>query len=414
MVLPQSPITVVRFIRENAPFLSAGAVLTLLSSFGQTFFISVFAGEIRTEFGLSHGGWGAIYSLGTFAAAAAMVWAGVLTDRFRARALGLWVALLLAGAALTMALAGNLATLVAAVFLLRLAGQGMAGHIAIVAMARWYVAMRGRALSIASLGVATGEAFLPFLAVALMTVYDWRLIWVGAAFLSLATMPLLLRLLRLERTPQSLSSETSATGLGERHWARRDIFRHELFWLLLPSLLAPSAFSTAFFFHQVHLAEVKGLTHAALVALFPIYVGSSIATLILSGWLIDKLGAMRLMPFVLLPMGIGFMVMSQAESVLLTGVAMLFMGGTQGANSTVLSAFWAEAYGTRHLGAIKSLAAAIMVLGTAVGPVLTGSLIDAGLPFVSQMPGISVYFLLCAGLVAIGIFRARPRSAKAT
>ena len=88
------------FLRDNAPFLSAGALLTLLSSFGQTFFISVFAGEIRAQFGLSHGGWGAIYSLGTFASATVMIWAGVLTDRFRVRALGVWVVILLALAAL--------------------------------------------------------------------------------------------------------------------------------------------------------------------------------------------------------------------------------------------------------------------------------------------------------------------------
>ena len=44
-----------RFLRDNAPFLSVGVLLTFVSSFGQTFFISVFAGEIRAEFGLSHG-----------------------------------------------------------------------------------------------------------------------------------------------------------------------------------------------------------------------------------------------------------------------------------------------------------------------------------------------------------------------
>jgi len=407
------PLTAVRFIRENAPFLSAGALLTLLSSFGQTFFISVFAGEIRAEFGLSHGSWGAIYSLGTMAAAAVMVWAGVLTDRFRVRALGLWVALLLSAAALTMALAGNLAALVAAVFLLRFSGQGMASHIAIVAMARWYVAMRGRALSIASLGVAAGEAFLPLLAVALMTLLDWRLIWVGAAVLSVATIPVLFHQLRLERTPQSLAGETRAAGLGGRHWARRDLFRHGLFWLVFPSLLAPSAFSTAFFFHQVHLADVKGWSHATLVAMFPLFTFTSIAFLVLSGWLIDKLGALRLMPFVLLPMAVGFLVMSGADSIWLTGFAMMLMGATQGANSTVPAAFWAEVYGTRHLGAIKSLAAAIMVFGTAVGPVLTGTLIDAGLPFADQMPGIAAYFVLCACLVAFGVARTRRTSTEA-
>ena len=65
-----------------------GCVLTFMSSFGQTFFISIFAGEIRAEFGLSHGEWGGIYALGTLASAIVMVWSGGLTDRFRVRTLG--------------------------------------------------------------------------------------------------------------------------------------------------------------------------------------------------------------------------------------------------------------------------------------------------------------------------------------
>ena len=52
-----------RFLRENAPFLVAGALLSFLSSFGQTFFISIFGGEIRAAFGLSNGEWGGIYTL---------------------------------------------------------------------------------------------------------------------------------------------------------------------------------------------------------------------------------------------------------------------------------------------------------------------------------------------------------------
>ncbi|PCH69978.1 MAG: MFS transporter, partial [Rhodobacteraceae bacterium] len=76
------------FVSRNAPWLAAGAVLTFLSSFGQTFFISIFAGEIRSEFSLSHGEWGGIYSLGTTASAVVMIWAGSLTDVFRVRVVG--------------------------------------------------------------------------------------------------------------------------------------------------------------------------------------------------------------------------------------------------------------------------------------------------------------------------------------
>ncbi|MEL7461074.1 MAG: MFS transporter, partial [Pseudomonadota bacterium] len=249
------------FIRQNAPFLAAGVLLTFLSSFGQTFFISIFAGEIRTAFDLSHGGWGTAYSLGTFASAIVMIWVGVLTDRFRVRTLGLFALLLLAGAATTMALAPNLATLIIAVFLLRLGGQGLATHLAAVAMARWYVATRGRALSIAYLGVAAGEAFLPMIVVAAMAGVDWRALWGVAAVIILGLIPVLMRLLRLERTPAAIARETQNAGIGGRHWTRRDLLTNRLFWFVLPYLLGPPAFSTAFFFHQVHLAEFKGWGH---------------------------------------------------------------------------------------------------------------------------------------------------------
>ena len=174
-------MALLRFLTENLRWLSAGVLLTFLSSFGQTFFISVFAGEIRAGFDLSHGEWGLIYTIGTSASAVVMIWAGALTDIFRTRALGAVVLSLLAGACLFMAFNGWAALLPAVIFALRFAGQGMASHLAIVSMSRWFVATRGKALSVATLGFSLGEAILPITFVSLMVFLDWRYLWVGAA-----------------------------------------------------------------------------------------------------------------------------------------------------------------------------------------------------------------------------------------
>lgn len=131
------------FLRENAPYLSAGFLLTFGSAFGQTYFISVFAGEIRGEFGLTHAAWGQIYSIGTLISAAVMVWAGAQVDRFRIRATGLAVLLGLAFACLFMAGTPAAWALIPAIFLLRFTGQGMMSHLGAVSMARWFVASRG-------------------------------------------------------------------------------------------------------------------------------------------------------------------------------------------------------------------------------------------------------------------------------
>lgn len=394
------------FLVANAPWLGAGVLLTFMSSFGQTFFISIFAGQIRAEFGLSHGAWGGLYSLGTTVSAIAMIWAGGLTDIYRVRVLGPAVLGGLAVAAMAMAVNQWVILLPVVIFLLRLFGQGMCSHIAMVAMARWFTATRGKALSMATLGFAVGEALLPMLFVAAMTVVDWHVLWVASAAVALLGIPALMRMLRQERTPQSLARETSATGMLGRHWTRRETLLNPLFWFMAPTLMGPSAFITAFFFHQVHLAQIKGWAHIQLVALFPVYTGVSILAMFASGWALDKWGTARMMPFYQLPLAAGFAVFSFVQTIPGAVVGLSCLAVSVGANSTLPAAFWAEFYGTRHIGAIKAMAAAVMVLGSAIGPGLTGGLIDLGVSLNTQFLWIAGFFVLTSSLVWVGIHRA--------
>lgn len=395
------------FLFANARWLAAGGLLTFLSSFGQTFFISVFAGEIRMKFGLSLGEWGGIYSLGTVLSALVMIWAGALTDRFRVRVLGPAVLVGLAAASVAMAINPVIWALPAVIFALRLFGQGMLSHIAVVAMARWFTATRGRALSVATLGFALGEAALPMGFVALMGSFDWRILWLGSALICLSGAPVLVMLLRRERTPQSGMRATATAGMDGRHWTRSQMLLHPLFWLMVPALLGPPAFNTAFFFHQVYFAQIKGWSHAELVAFFPVYTAMSIAAMVGSGWALDRLGTARLIPFYQLPMVVSFIAFSLAAGPGGAFVGFLFLALTAGANSTLPNAFWAEFFGTAHLGAIKAAAAAVMVLGSAIGPGITGLLVDLGVGLERQFIAIAVYFLIATALMYIGIVRAR-------
>lgn len=402
-------MTWLRFLLGNFRWLSAGILLTFLSSFGQTFFISIFAGEIRSAFDLSHGAWGGIYTLGTGVSALAMVWAGSLTDHFRTRALGGIVLSLLAGACLFMALNPVAALLPVVIFALRFGGQGMTSHLAVVSMSRWFVATRGKALSIAGMGFALGEAILPVSFVSLMLIVDWRWLWVAAAVVCIGAIPVLIALLMQERTPQSHAESDHALGMSGRHWARGEMLRHPLFWFMVPALLGPAAFNTAFFFQQVHFAEVKGWSHLELVALFPLYTACAFGAMMVAGGLLDKLGTGRIIPWIQLPMVAGFIVFAQAQSLFSAAIGLVLLALAAGANQTVPNAFWAEFYGTRNLGSIKALAAAVMVLGSAIGPGITGALIDFGIGIETQYIGVAGYFILTTTLMAIGVGRARQQ-----
>ena len=400
-------MTILAFLRENAPWLGAGMLLTFLSSFGQTFFISIFAGEIREGFQISHGQWGGIYALGTTASAIVMIWAGGLTDRFRVRALGAIILSMLMGACLFMAFNPVWWLLPLVIFGLRFTGQGMTSHIAVVAMGRWFIASRGKALSVATLGFAVGEAVLPLIFVALMVIYDWRMLWVLAALIAVLGIPVLLALLRQERTPQSMAQSDQSLGMEARHWTRNETFRTPLFWFMVPALLGPGAFNTAFFFQQVHFAEIKAMSHVEFVAMFPFYTMVGIIAMVISGWALDKIGTPRLIPWFQLPMVAAFAVFAYADSTFAMLLGFFFLGVTTGANTTLPNAFWAEFFGTRHLGSIKAMAAAVMVLGSAIGPGITGIGIDLGIGIETQYLWVAAYFVFATVMMVIGVGRYR-------
>ncbi len=398
-------MTILTFIRTNARWLFAGGVMMFATSFGQTFFISIFARQIMDTYALSNGDWGSLYALGTTASGLTMIWAGGFADRFRARALITVLLTIMAVFCLAMAYNASVWLLPAVIFGLRLSGQGMLNHVAMVSMVRWYTAARGKAVAIAGLGFSIGEAFLPMIVVASLAYISWQTIWVAAAALSILFLFLLRFLLIKERTPQSISETTQAVGMGKRHWTRAEAIKHPLFWLLIPVATTPSMFTTALFFQQVHLAEVKDWQHVQFVALFPAFTTTAVVSGLIFGWAIDKWGSIRILPVMLLPLAAGLLVFAHFGSLAFGLVALILMAITQGGAGTVSVAVWSEIYGTKHVGAIKALAVAFMVLGSAIGPVVTGRLIDQGYSFPDQMPTYSLYILAVCALTYFATHR---------
>lgn len=392
-----------KFIADNAPFLAAGALLSFLSVFGQTFFISVFGGEIREEFNLTNGEWGGLYMIATMGSALVMVWAGGLADVIKVRWLGIGVIACLGLACIAMGMNQNVTLLIAVLFVLRLMGQGMSVHISAVAMARWFVATRGRALAVAGLGFMLGEAFLPLAMVWLKSQFEWRTLWIFFGVFCFAMCPVLAMLLRLERNPKSASLESDTLGLQDRHWTRAEVLSNPIFWLLVPAIMFFSAFGTVFWFQQVIFAEVKGWSHLSLVSVFPLGTAALALSAIVYGWAIDRFGVRRLLPFYLLPYVAAFVLHWYAPSLGWTALAVVLMGIAGGGQGTLLNACWAEFYGTKHIGSIKSAATALMVLGSALGPGISGWMLDIGIGIEIQMLGFAAMFVGAAVSIAIAL-----------
>jgi MFS family permease len=117
---------------------------------------------------------------------------------------------------------------------------------------------------------------------------------------------------------------------------------------------------------------------------------------LLSGWLIDRFSAVRLLPTFLLPLGLACLLLAGVTAPAAAFGFMALLGMSTGVSSTLFGALWPEVYGSRHLGAIRSVTVAMMVLASAVGPGLTGYLIDIGVPYGAQMVGMAVYCFAAA------------------
>ncbi|OCW57974.1 MFS transporter [Hoeflea olei] len=403
---------ILHFLRENARWIAGGFLLTFFSSFGQTYFISLSAGEIRAEYGLSNGGFGTLYMIATLASAATLPQIGKIVDRISVSATVLLAAPVLALACVLMAVSHSLALLLLAIYLLRLFGQGMFTHIAMTAMGRWFAAQRGRAISLSGIGVNCGEALFPISFVGVAALVGWRGSWLlAAAVLVLVALPAIYLLLKRERSPQSVVQDPGKPAA--RDWTRGEVVRDPLFWASLAGVLAPPFIGTTIFFHQVYLSELRGWEPSVFAASFAIMSAMTILFALIAGQLVDRFSAIRVLPTFLIPLSLSCFVLASTDAPWGAYAFMALMGVSYGFSSTLFGALWPELYGTKNLGGIRSLIVAFMVFATAMGPGLTGALIDWGVSYPAQIAAMGGYCVLMIGFMTWVSQRALGRQSRA-
>ena len=380
----------VSFIAANPWFLAFGFLAAFFSSFGQTFFIAMFGGELRAAFSLSHTTYGGLYSGATLASGLTLTAFGRLMDRVSLEHYTLAVCVAGAGACVLMGLAPSAAWLAVAFFALRLTGQGLLSHLSSTAMGRGFTTARGKAVSLAALGHPAGEAVLPAIAVSLISALGWRMSWLAiGAVLVLGLPALMLWLLRRGRPEGDRRREREGGDTSLLHDSSLGaVARDPLFAVLALCVLVTPVVITGMFFHQVALMEAKGWSLQWLASSYVVFAASTTASSLLAGALVDRVGTRRVLPTYLVPLAAGLIVVAVSEAAWALPLYLGLAGVTAGASFTVLGALWAEVYGTAHLGAIRGLVQTLVVLGSAVAPVLVGWLLDAGL----QFPGVALIF----------------------
>ncbi|NIE71685.1 MFS transporter [Pantoea sp. Acro-807] len=394
-----------RFMYQHGSHLAFGAILMAMSSFGQTYFVSLYGQDLRQAFGLSDGGLGGLYAAGTVMSAVTLTWAGRLIDYTTTRRFTLTVTLLLITACLLVSGAQAAWTLCAGFYLLRLGGQGLMVHTALTATARQFPLDAGKALGAIALGLSLAQALFPLAAVQINALTGWRTAWLINAAVLVAGVALAVSCLsRAAEKPLRTFRKRGAEKVREASvWKNRNLL------FALPAVLASPFITTGFFFHQARLAEEKGWALSWVAGWFIAYAITQAVSLLSFGPLIDRLTPRRLLPWFLLPQGAGMLTLWLSNSVWVTPFYLIMTGISSAIASTLATALWVQLFGPAQLAKVRSAVEAGTVLASGASPVIMGVLIDNHIALRVQAL-LCLVFILAASLVATRVRAGVPEN----
>ncbi len=365
-----------QFIRTHFFHVSFGWLLTLFSSFGQTYLISLYIPDLIKVFDLSEGAFGNIYAVCTVTAGFIMLTVGYTIDHYPVKRVTYLTILGLIVSLLTLGSAFHPAMLFLAITGLRLTGQGLMGHIGQTVMSREFYYNRGKALSITSLGYSVGEALFPFLINLLIVYMGWRY----TAFASGGI--LLLFLASLTRKNLSLYDQnkpTTTTSLKQLSSDYLSYLIDKRFSVLAPAIFVIPFTVSGIFFFQYIIAENREWNTSLYSTFFIGFALSRFIFTLMGGLWVDKFTSFTLYRLYLFPLFLGLIPLALWEHILGGLIFLLLAGGTVGMSGPVKSSLFAELYGTEKLGTVRSLFTMLLVVSAAMGPLLFGNLMDYGL-----------------------------------
>ena len=396
----------ISYLKKHRFLIGFGFLLTFLSSFGQTFVISLYLPNIQESFDLSDGEFSSVYSGATLLSAFTITWLGRFIDKVRLTRFTKAVMLSLIVFLLLLAFSYHIAVLFIALYGMRLFGQGMLSHTSITSMARFFEKGRGKAISFASLGHSFGEAFLPIILVGAMYWIGWRFTLVASAGFLAFCIPFAIYLLRKNSNFSQLRKYIPKPFSKEEEKSAKPItiLKTQAFWMIMPSSLAAAAIGTGFLLFKLKLGIANDWSPAFIAGGFTAYaVGNAVSNLV-AGFLADRFSGKNLFPIYLIPgiIGISMLLVSSEMWVYIALIGGI--GVTNGFGSTLKNVTLAEVYGERIIGSVRSLFTTVMVFSTALGPLLFGFLLDFGYSF-EYIGIIAIIIYLICSLNALRIIK---------
>ena len=389
------------YIKLSFKIIIFGFIFTFFSSFGQSFFIGLFNSDIRTDLNITHGQFGTIYALATLISSFSLIWVGKKIDDFKLINYSLFVILLLFFSSIFFSYVNGIYLLFFGIFLLRLSGQGLMSHTATTSISRYFNLNRGKALSATWLGLSAAEFIMPLTIVFFLSFYSWRSIWIAIALLIILFLPILsfltvknIKLSSRERI------KSSAKRNNIKNWSRKEVLLDPKFYLISLVMLALPTINTGVFVYQSFILESKNWGDFVIAKSFMFYAVLSVATLFISGPIVDKFTSRKILPLMNIPSMFAMLILFYFDHHISSYFLLGLMGISNGLANVLGSSTWAEIYGVKHIGSIKALTTSMMVFSTAFGTAIFGIIIDLGYS-IEVIAIISFTYIIVANVLII-------------
>jgi len=389
-------------IKLNFKIIIFGFIFTFFSSFGQSFFIGLFNSNIRSDLNITHGQFGTIYAIATLISSFTLIWLGKKIDDFKLIYFSFFVIILLFFSSIFFSFTNSIYLLLIGIFFLRLSGQGLMSHTATTSVSRYFSLNRGKALSATWLGLSAAEFIMPITIVFFLTIYSWRSIWLSIGLLVILFLPIISFLTIKNITLSSRESTKERFKKNNiKSWKRREILLDPKFYLISLVMLALPAINTGVFVYQSFILESKGWGEFVIAKSFMFYAALSVATLFISGPIIDKFTSRKILLLMNIPSLIAMLILFYFDNNLSAYFVLGLMGISNGLANILGSSTWAEIYGVKYIGSIKALTTAMMVFATAFGTAIFGLIIDFGYSIEVIAIISSIYIVLANILIFI-------------
>jgi len=263
---------------------------------------------------------------------------------------------------------------------MRFSGQGMMSHTATTTISRYFSKSRGKALSTGWFGLSAAEFILPVLIIYLLSIYEWKNIWISISILVIIFLPIVSYMLvkNLNLDSREITTDNKYKDENIKQWKRIEVLKDYRFYIIGANMLAMPWIATGVFVYQSFILESKNWGPYIIAQSFMAYSILSVITLFLSGFLIDKFTSRKLLIYMNIPLLLAAAVLFYFNNPFSSFVFLGLIGITNGFANVLGSSTWAEIYGVKHIGSIKALTTALMVFATAFGTALFGFLIDFG------------------------------------